>query len=159
MLPCRMHTANRRADMPCGRRSFLAPVRKHNVFHGETSNFPNVSAYVLNYDADACIGCGLCVERCPMKAVSMGEDGVCVMDTACVACGQCALKCPAGARILTPKDDFVKRMPQEKVDDFRDRARYRMQRGFIRDFVGESLDNNVADNDFAAQLEALRAGK
>ena len=50
-------------------------------------------------------------------------------------------------------------MPQEKVDDFRDRARYRMQRGFIRDFVGESLDNNVADNDFAAQLEALRAGK
>ena len=127
--------------------------------HGETSNFPNVSAYVLNYDADACIGCGLCVERCPMKAVSMGEDGVCVMDAACVACGQCALKCPAGARILTPKDDFVKRMPQEKVDDFRDRARYRMQRGFIRDFVGESLDNNVADNDFAAQLEALRAGK
>lgn len=124
--------------------------------HGETSNFPNVSAYVLKYDAETCVSCGACVERCPMKAISMGDDGVCVMDTACVACGQCALKCPAGARILTLKDEYVSQMPQEKVDDFKDRARYRMQRGFIKDFVGTSLDNNVADNDFAAKLAALR---
>lgn len=157
MLPCRMHTANRRADMPCGRRSFLAPVCKHNVFHGETSNFPNVSAYVLNYDADACIGCGLCVERCPMKAVSMGEDGVCVMDTACVACGQCALKCPASARILVEKTEVINELPWDLCDDFKWRAEDRMQKGYVKDFVGTSLDDNQADNDFAAKLEALRA--
>ena len=147
-------------EIMCLCRSDMCDVlTSYRRVHGMTDNRDRVTAYDLKYDKDACIKCGVCIDRCPMKAVGFGDDGYCVMDTACVACGQCALKCPAGARILTPKDDFVKRMPQEKVDDFRDRARYRMQRGFIRDFVGESLDNNVADNDFAAQLEALRAGK
>ena len=32
-----------------------------------------------------------------------------------------------------------------------------MQKGYVKDFVGTSLDDNQADNDFAAKLEALRA--
>ena len=123
---------------------------------GLTDNFPRVSGYVLNYDKDACIQCGLCIQRCPMKAVSWGEDGYCVMDTACVACGQCALKCPASARILTPKPDKIDVLPWDLCEDFRWRAQDRMQKGYVRDFIGETLDENIADNDFAAKLEAMR---
>lgn len=124
---------------------------------GNTSNFPKVSGYVLNYDKDACIKCGLCIERCPMKAVSWGDDGYCVMDTACVACGQCALKCPASARILTKKEDISEIEAFDLCDDFRYRAENRMQKGYVRDFVGTSIEDNQADNDFAAKLEKLRA--
>lgn len=126
---------------------------------GNTSNFPNVSAYVLNYDKDACIKCGLCLDRCPMKAITWGDDGYCVMDTACVACGQCALKCPASARSLSLKEDYNSDLPFDMCDDFKRRAESRMQKGYVRDFVGTSLDDNKADNDFAGKLEKLRAAK
>ena len=35
----------------------------------------NVRPYSLNYDKDACIKCGQCVDRCPMSAISFGDDG------------------------------------------------------------------------------------
>jgi ferredoxin len=129
---------------------------------GNTSNFAKASAYQLVYDKETCIKCGLCVERCPMKAISWGDDGYCVMDTACVACGQCAYKCPVSARKLTLKEDYVDGnvgMPFDLCDDFKWRAEERMQKGYVRDFVGTSLDDNQADNDFAAKLEALRAAE
>ena len=37
------------------------------------SCFRNNSNYVLNYDEDACIKCGMCAERCPMFAITMDE--------------------------------------------------------------------------------------
>lgn len=127
--------------------------------NGNTSNFPKVSGYVLDYDGDACVKCGACIDRCPMKAISFGDDGLCVMENCCVACGQCAMVCPASARILKKKEDIVEKMPFDYIDDLKWRAEDRMQKGYIRDFVGTSLDDNQADNDFAAKLEKHRAAK
>ena len=145
-------------EIMCLCRSDMCDVlTSYRRVHGMTDNRDRVTAYDLKYDKDACIKCGICIDRCPMKAVSFGDDGYCVMDTACVACGQCALKCPASARILVEKTEVINELPWDLCDDFKWRAEDRMQKGYVKDFVGTSLDDNQADNDFAAKLEALRA--
>ncbi|MFQ6102557.1 MAG: 4Fe-4S binding protein [Anaerolineae bacterium] len=51
-------------------------------------------------DAEMCIGCGDCLERCQFGALSV-PDGVCVVDyTRCVGCGLCATVCPTDAMHL-----------------------------------------------------------
>jgi Pyruvate/2-oxoacid:ferredoxin oxidoreductase delta subunit len=48
-------------------------------------------------DADLCIGCEDCVERCQFDALSVPDD-VCEVDYArCVGCGVCATVCPTDA--------------------------------------------------------------
>ena len=54
----------------------------------------NASNFLLEYDKDACISCGACAQRCPMQAITMGEDGHPEVDIYCVRCGQCGLVCP-----------------------------------------------------------------
>jgi electron transport complex protein RnfB len=51
-------------------------------------------------EAEECIGCGDCLERCPFGALSVPED-VCVVDYArCVGCGLCTTACPTDALYL-----------------------------------------------------------
>jgi Fe-S-cluster-containing hydrogenase component 2 len=45
-------------------------------------------------DADKCTGCGLCVEACPVEAISLENDKAKVDEGACVDCGVCASECP-----------------------------------------------------------------
>lgn len=121
---------------------------------GKTEMFPRVSAYTLVYDQDACIQCGACVDRCPMKAVSMDDANHPVIDTACIGCGQCALTCPASARKLHIKDE-VAELPVNRLEDYVWRSEDRMSKGRIKDFVGTSLDNNEAPNEVAKQIAEM----
>ena len=44
-----------------------------------------------------CVGCGICVEKCPVRTISL-EEGVAVIDMAnCIRCGICHDVCPRGA--------------------------------------------------------------
>ncbi len=48
-----------------------------------------------------CIGFGNCVKACPFGALSMGADGLPVVDKeACTGCGACAKNCPQGLLAL-----------------------------------------------------------
>ncbi len=48
-------------------------------------------------DKKLCTGCGVCVENCPVGAISL-ENGVAVINMAdCIHCGICHDGCPKGA--------------------------------------------------------------
>jgi ferredoxin len=44
---------------------------------------------------EKCLGCGKCVERCPIGAISLNEDGLAIVDKEkCEGCLKCAKACP-----------------------------------------------------------------
>jgi len=46
---------------------------------------------------EACVGCGICVDVCPVDAISMeGQKAVITMDE-CIRCGRCHSACPQEA--------------------------------------------------------------
>lgn len=65
--------------------------------------FPLVNAtqYLSHIDEDLCVGCGVCVTRCPTEAIRLDDSGKAVRDAeACFGCGVCARFCPEGAIAL-----------------------------------------------------------
>jgi NAD-dependent dihydropyrimidine dehydrogenase PreA subunit len=50
--------------------------------------------YYAVIDPDECLGCGTCIERCQVHAISE-QDGVSVVDREkCIGCGLCVTSCP-----------------------------------------------------------------
>ncbi|MEA3559930.1 MAG: 4Fe-4S binding protein [Candidatus Thermoplasmatota archaeon] len=54
----------------------------------------------VKIDKDTCIGCGACVETCPVQALSMVDGKAEVDDGTCVDCGACVGVCPVQALSL-----------------------------------------------------------
>ncbi|TSA25495.1 4Fe-4S dicluster domain-containing protein [bacterium] len=56
----------------------------------EVADSTEVAQQVFMVDDDACIGCKICVRKCPVSAITM-KDGKAVIDTSkCINCGICA---------------------------------------------------------------------
>ena len=69
-------------------------------------------------EAEACISCGDCVERCPFGALSVPED-VCVVDYArCVGCGLCATVCPTNALHLERRPEGEVPLPPANIKEW-----------------------------------------
>ncbi len=74
--------------------------------------------FVRTTDEDACVGCGECVDICPVDAISMGDDDLPHIDTDwCIGCGVCATKCPADAIAMTLRPDRSGDLPAESFKD------------------------------------------
>lgn len=55
-----------------------------------------------------CMGFGTCVRNCPFGAISMGENGLPVVNAKlCTGCGACEAVCPKNVIAMTPKDAKV----------------------------------------------------
>jgi Fe-S-cluster-containing hydrogenase component 2 len=47
-------------------------------------------------DKEKCIGCGQCVDICPVEAIKVDND-IAVVSDECIECGACADECPTEA--------------------------------------------------------------
>jgi len=64
-----------------------------------------LSNYYAELDAGPCTGCGVCVDRCQMDAITM-KDGLPAIELKrCIGCGLCVTGCDTGAMKLIKKTD------------------------------------------------------
>jgi len=86
--------------------------------------------YVAYIDPKECLGCGTCVERCQVHAIS-SSDGVSVVNREhCVGCGLCVTGCPNNVAKLQRKPDQQIVHPPP---DFSDWGRQRLiNRGLVK---------------------------
>ncbi|TFF63696.1 MAG: 4Fe-4S dicluster domain-containing protein [Promethearchaeota archaeon] len=69
-------------------------------YYRGTFPFHTLTSYITELDENKCKGCGTCVEKCPIEALSL-IDGISHHDeTKCIGCGVCTTQCPEGARSL-----------------------------------------------------------
>ena len=54
----------------------------------------------LQQTAGRCIGCGSCLEACPLSALSLTAEGIRIDRRNCTVCGDCVGACPSGALSL-----------------------------------------------------------
>jgi NAD-dependent dihydropyrimidine dehydrogenase PreA subunit len=116
----------------------------HKLKHARGMSYSN---YRVRIDRDTCIGCGLCVKRCPMDALQVedapeAKDRITVVaddekgekrlknkkgkvstvdPDLCIGCGVCVIKCPSQSMALERKE--VLEDPPRDVRDFAQRTR------------------------------------
>jgi pyruvate formate lyase activating enzyme len=91
----------------------------------------------LLYTREKCARCGTCIEACPKKALSFGEDGYIVIDRAlCDSCGNCVEACPNNALELIGKFVTVDDLSKELL---KDRVFYQTSNGGVTFSGGEPL--------------------
>ena len=78
---------------------------------------PNPAAFAVSnhfsqVEPDLCNACEVCVDRCPMDAISMtAEDVANINLDRCIGCGLCINACPTEALILVSKPEEARREP------------------------------------------------
>jgi len=64
-----------------------------------------VSSFRSWIDPDVCRLCGTCLERCPMEAITKGQDFSSIDGSRCIGCGLCVNSCPENAISLEAKPE------------------------------------------------------
>ena len=94
----------------------------HEHGHGGTVDASN---YTANINPETCIGCGLCVKRCPMEAIQLEASDeaqnkvgkVAVLEQEkCIGCGVCAYKCPSKSILLESREETTE--PPTDMNEF-----------------------------------------
>lgn len=71
--------------------------------------------YYAEIDAEDCIGCGTCVDRCHMDAISLNDEDIAEIDLdRCIGCGVCVPSCPQETIHLVKKPE-VKTPPKNML--------------------------------------------
>jgi Fe-S-cluster-containing hydrogenase component 2 len=70
--------------------------------------------FLRETDEDECIGCGKCIDVCPVDALQSVDDSPIVDQDWCIGCGVCHTVCPSGAVKLSIRPDKTGQMPWGK---------------------------------------------
>ncbi|MHA2288374.1 MAG: ATP-binding protein [Promethearchaeota archaeon] len=62
------------------------------------------SNFYTEVERENCTGCGTCIDRCQMNALTLIDDISTVNHDSCIGCGACVPTCPSDAIHLTQKD-------------------------------------------------------
>jgi ferredoxin len=84
------------------------------------------SPFVAENDADLCVGCEACIDRCQMEALVMADGRAVLNPDRCIGCGLCVSTCPSGALTLARKPaELQPSVPKGQRDAFLLRAQAR----------------------------------
>jgi ferredoxin len=75
--------------------------------------------YFALVDSQTCTGCGICVERCQVNAMSL-DDGLNISKVnldRCIGCGNCVVTCASEAISLVKKKEQVPPLDTEALYD------------------------------------------
>ena len=67
------------------------------------------SPFLAHAEPESCEGCGICVERCQMEALTLKDDKVVLDLDHCIGCGLCVTTCSTGSLTLVRKPDSGQR--------------------------------------------------
>jgi len=57
----------------------------------------NEEVGMFHVDRNKCLGCGICVQRCPVGAITLVEGKAVIDQDKCTGCGACVQICPGKA--------------------------------------------------------------
>ncbi|PKL18506.1 MAG: 4Fe-4S ferredoxin [Spirochaetae bacterium HGW-Spirochaetae-5] len=81
------------------------------------------SSYVAVVDNDACISCGVCIDRCQADAIEMADYAVI---TDCLGCGLCVSTCPTNAiKLQKRRAEDIQAVPENESEWMELRAKGR----------------------------------
>jgi ferredoxin len=83
----------------CG---FIEGMMRHHLKHTVSTTH-----FLAKPDHEACNGCGICEDRCQIKAIRMEGDYPVVDEESCLGCGVCSHFCPGGAMKMAERDKKV----------------------------------------------------
>jgi len=78
-------------------------------------NIINASNFVSVVAEESCTGCGDCVERCPVEAISLKDDVAFVDQDVCIGCGNCVTVCPSGSLSMNRVSDEKPELGDRKI--------------------------------------------
>lgn len=69
------------------------------LYHRGLAAMNTLTSYLAKVNEETCVGCGTCVEKCPMEAIELNNIAI-VNEDRCIGCGICAHHCPEESMTL-----------------------------------------------------------
>jgi Pyruvate/2-oxoacid:ferredoxin oxidoreductase delta subunit len=106
------------------------------------------SPFFASLDAEQCEGCGVCIDRCQMEALAMGDDKPTVDLDRCIGCGLCVSKCPTEALKLVRKPEAeITAVPKNAEEQYISLSKVRGKvntAGLVKMMVRSKVDRLLA---------------